>query len=224
MKNRLLVIIVSLFVNGLGIARAIDDDVLPSDQNHWTVTVSYDASIPGKWKLADGSFKMFKPGGGVSAGADYMLLLGDHFFFEPGLRLYLDNYRYDNITIGAGMPSEPVKTYDPPVRKTGLRVPLTAGYKLDIFKRGSLFLSTGPEPEFGFTARTKVDEDQTEIFEENMYRHLMRRFDIAWDIRAAVMIDRFRVDVTGALGMLDMIKTDVKMHEYRVSIGLGYVF
>lgn len=213
-----------MFISGLCNAQTIDNDVLPSDRNHWTVTVAYDASIPGKWKIADGSVKMFKPGGGVSAGVDYMLLLGDHFFFEPGLRLYLDNYRYDNITIGGGTPSEPVKTYDPPVRKTGLRMPLAVGYKLDIFKRGSLFLSTGPEPVFGFTARTKVDEDQTEIFEENMYRHLMRRFDIAWDIRAAVMIDRFRVDVTGAFGMFDMIKTDVKMHEYRVSIGLGYVF
>lgn len=224
MKHRLIVIIVSLLVNGLGIARAIDDDVLPSDQNHWTVTVSYDASIPGKWKLADGSVKMFKAGSGVSAGADYMLLFGNHFFFEPGVRFFIDNYRYDNITIGEGTPSEPSKTYDPPVRKIGLRIPLTAGYKFDVFKRGSLFLSTGPEPVIGFSARTKVGEDQTEIFEEDMYKHLMRRFDVAWDIRAAVIIDRLRVDLTGAFGMLDMIRTDVKMHEYRVSVGLGYVF
>lgn len=153
-----------------------------------------------------------------------MWLFGKNFFFEPGVRFFIDNYRYDNITIGAGTPSEPSKTYDPPVRKTGLRIPLSAGYKFDIFKRGSLFLSTGPEPIIGFSARTKVDEDQTEIFEKNMYKTLMRRFDVAWDIRAAVIIDRFRVDITGAFGMLDIIKTDVKMHEYRVSVGLGYVF
>ena len=205
-------------------AQDIDEDVLPSDRNHWTVTVTYDASIPGKWKLANGSFGMFKPGSGISVGADYMWLFGKNFFFEPGARFFIDNYRYDNITIGTGTPSEPSKTYDPPVRKTGLRIPLSAGYKFDIFKRGSLFLSTGPEPIIGFSARTKVDEDQTEIFEENMYKTLMRRFDLAWDIRAAVIIDRFRVDITGAFGMLDIIKTDVKMHEYRVSVGLGYVF
>ena len=205
-------------------AQDIDEDVLPSDRNHWTVTVTYDASIPGKWKLVNGSFSMFKPGSGVSVGADYMLLFGKNFFFEPGARFFIDNYRYDNITIGAGTPSEPSRTYDPPVRKIGLRIPLSAGYKFDIFKRGSLFLSTGPEPIIGFSARTKVDEDQTEIFEENMYKTLMRRFDLAWDIRAAVIIDRFRVDITGAFGMLDVIKTDVKMHEYRVSVGLGYVF
>lgn len=205
-------------------AQDIDEDVLPSDRNHWTVTVTYDASIPGKWKLANGSFGMFKPGSGISVGADYMWLFGKNFFFEPGARFFIDNYRYDNITIGTGTPSEPSKTYDPPVRKTGLRIPLSAGYKFDIFKRGSLFLSTGPEPIIGFSARTKEDEDQTEIFEENMYKTLMRRFDLAWDIRAAVIIDRFRVDITGAFGMLDVIKTDVKMHEYRVSVGLGYVF
>ncbi|WP_290147635.1 outer membrane beta-barrel protein [Muribaculum intestinale] len=223
MKHILLFAITALSVLAAN-AQDIDEDVLPSDRDHWTVTVTYDASIPGKWKLANGSFKMFKPGSGISVGADYMWLFGKNFFFEPGVRFFIDNYRYDNITIGAGTPSEPSKTYDPPVRKTGLRIPLSAGYKFDIFKRGSLFLSTGPEPIIGFSARTKVDEDQTEIFEKNMYKTLMRRFDVAWDIRAAVIIDRFRVDITGAFGMLDIIKTDVKMHEYRVSVGLGYVF
>lgn len=223
MKHILLFAITALSVLAAN-AQDIDEDVLPSDRDHWTVTVTYDASIPGKWKLANGSFKMFKPGSGISVGADYMWLFGKNFFFEPGARFFINNYRYDNITIGAGTPSEPSKTYDPPVRKTGLRIPLSAGYKFDIFKRGSLFLSTGPEPIIGFSARTKVDEDQTEIFEKNMYKTLMRRFDVAWDIRAAVIIDRFRVDITGAFGMLDIIKTDVKMHEYRVSVGLGYVF
>lgn len=223
MKHILLSAITALSVLAAS-AQDIDEDVLPSDRDHWTVTVTYDASIPGKWKLANGSFGMFKPGSGISVGADYMWLFGKNFFFEPGARFFIDNYRYDIITIGVGTPSEPSKTYDPPVRKTGLRIPLSTGYKFDIFKRGSLFLSTGPEPVIGFSARTKVDEDQTEIFEENMYKTLMHRFDVAWDIRAAVIIDRFRVDITGAFGMLDVIKTDVKMHEYRVSVGLGYVF
>ena len=57
-----------------------------------------------------------------------------------------------------------------------------------------------------------------------MYKGLMRRFDVAWDIRAAVIINSFRVDLTGAFGLLDLIKTDAKMHEYRISIGLGYIF
>lgn len=50
------------------------------------------------------------------------------------------------------------------------------------------------------------------------------RFDVAWNIRTATIINRFRLDITEAFGMLDVIKTDVKMHEYRVSVGLGYVF
>lgn len=224
MNHKVIILIVSLIVNSLCNAQAIDNEVLSSDRNHWTVTVAYDASIPGKWKLADGSVNMFKAGSGVSVGADYMFLFGDNFFFEPGARLFLDNYKYDMIVIGTGTPSEPSRTYDPPVRKTGLRIPMTIGYKSDIFKRGSLFLSTGPEPILGFTAKTKVDEDEAEIFEEDMYKTLMRRYDIAWDIRVAVIIDRLRVDLTGAFGMLDMIKTDVRMHEYRISIGLGYVF
>ncbi len=200
------------------------EEILSSDCNHWTVTITYDTTIPGKWKLANDSFKMFKPGSGISVGADYMLLVGKNFFFEPGARFFIDNYRYDNITIGEGTTSEPAKTYDPPVRKIGMRLPFTGGYKFDIFKRGSLFFSTGPELVIGISARTKVDEDQTDIFEEDMYRTRMRRFDVAWDIRTAIILDRFRVDLTGAIGLTDIIKTDAQMHEYRISIGLGYIF
>ena len=224
MNNKLLFLILSLFISGLCNAQTIDNDVLPSDRNYWTVTVAYDASIPGKWKIAGGYVRMFKPGSGISAGADYMMHIANNFFFEPGVRFFIDNYRYDNVVIGAGTPEEPSKTYDPPVRKIGLRIPLTAGYKFDVFKRGSLFLSTGSEPIIGFSARTKVDEDQTEIFEEDMYKTLMRRYNVAWDIRAAVIINSFRIDFTGAFGLLDVIKTDAKMHEYRVSGGVGYVF
>ncbi len=205
-------------------AQNFNEEILSSDRNHWTVTVAYDASIPGKWKAPNGSFKMFKRGSGISIGADYMWLICKSFFFEPGARFFIDNYCYDNITIGDGTPEVPAKTYDPPVRKIGLRIPLTAGYKLDIFKHGSLFLSTGPEPIIGFSARTKVDEDQTDIFEEDLYKTLMRRFDVAWDIHAAIIIDRFRIDMTGAFGMLDILKTEDSMHENRISIGLGYLF
>lgn len=205
-------------------AQSDDSDILAADRNHWTVTASYDASLPGKWKVGDSSIKMFKPGSGVSVGADYLLLLGKGFFFEPGARLYFDSYRYDNITVGAGSAYEPAMTYDPPVRKIGLRIPLTVGYKFDIFKRGSLFLSTGPEATVGFSARTKVDDGQTEIFEENLYKNQMRRYDVAWDVRAAVLIDRFRVDLTGSFGLLDVIKTAASMHESRLSIGVGYAF
>lgn len=205
-------------------AQDYDEEVLPSDRNHWTVTVAYDESIPGDWKLAGGSFKMFKPGGGVSLGVDYMLFFNNKLFFEPGVRFFIDNYRYDNITIGAGTPEEPSITCDPPVMKTGMRLPLTLGYKFDVFKRGSLFLATGLEPIIGFTARTSLDEHLKDIFTENMYKTLMSRYDMACDIRAAIIIDHFRVDLTGALGLFDVIKTDAKMHEYRISIGLGYVF
>lgn len=220
-------IIISLAVLLWAIVAFAEDsesDMLPSDRSHWTVSIGYDASIPGNWKLNNGSSKMFKSGSGISVGADYMMLIGNNVFLEPGARFFIDNYSYNNFTIGEGTPEEPSKMYDPPVRKIGFRIPLTVGYKFDIFKKGSLYLSTGPEPIIGLSARTKVDEDQKEIFEEDMYKGLMHRFDVAWDIRAAVIINRFRVDLTGAFGLLDVIKTDAKMHEYRISIGLGYIF
>lgn len=201
-----------------------ESQLLPSDRNHWTITMVSDFSIPGKWKLAGGSCKMFKPGIGVSFGADYMWLISNNFFFEPGARFFIDSYNYDSIIIGDGTLDEPSRVYDPPVRKIGFRIPLTVGYKFDIFKTGSLFLSTGPEPIIGISARTEVDVDQKDIFEENMYKGLMRRFDVAWDIRAAATINNLRVDLTGAFGLLDIIKAEAKMHEYRFSVGIGYMF
>lgn len=207
-----------------GYAQNSEEDVLPSDRNHMTVSVSYDVSIPGKWKTAAGSVKMFKPGGGVSVGLDYMWIFDNNVFFEPGARLFFDSYKYDNVTIGTGSPTEAPRTYDPSVWKSGLHLPLTAGYKFDVFQRGSLFFSTGPEPIFGFTAKTKVDDDKAEYFEQDMYKTVMRRFDIAWDVRAAIIIDRFRIDLTCAFGMLNVMKNDLSMHEHRFSVGLGYVF
>ncbi|MDE6637915.1 MAG: hypothetical protein K2K32_06745 [Muribaculaceae bacterium] len=52
---------------------------------------------------------------------------------------------------------------------------------------------------------------------------MMRRYDVAWDIGSIIM-NRFRVVVTGAFGLLDVIKTNIRMHEFRASIGLGYIF
>ena len=222
--KRTIIILIAYMIGMAANADSGNPELPPSDRNHWTVTIGYDASIPGNWKEGKVSFKRFKAGSGINIGVDYMCLIRNNFFFEPGARIFIDNYSFHNLTIGAGTPSEPSKTYDPPVRKTGFRVPLTAGYKLDIFNRGSLFISTGPEPIIGFSARTEVDKDQKKIFEENLYKKLMRRFDMAWDIRTAILIDRFRVDLTGAIGLLDVIKTDAQLHEYRISIGIGYIF
>lgn len=223
--KRTLIFLVSSILVFVANAQVDDNEILPSDRNHLTVALSYDVSIPGKWNTVSGSAKMFKPGGGVSVGADYMWLIGKNFFFEPGARIFFDSYKYDDIVVNAGSGSyEGAETIDPPLRKTGIRIPLTVGYKFDIFKQGSLFLSTGSEPILGFTAKTKLDADEKEFLEEDMYKSEMHRYDVAWDIRAAIIIDRFRVDLTGAFGMLDVMKTNVKMHEYRVSLGLGYVF
>ena len=105
-----------------------------------------------------------------------------------------------------------------------MRILLPVGYKLDIYDNGSLYLSTGPELSYGFSARTKVNKDYADIFEENLYERMMRRYDVAWDIRGSIIMNRFRVDVTGAFGLLDVIKTNIRMHEFRASIGLGYIF
>lgn len=224
MKKLLFSFIACFCILFQGSAETFDDETLPADRNHLTVTVAYDASLPGKWKTSDGSFKIFKSGSGVSAGVDFLMLLGNNLFFEPGARLYIDSYSYNNVTVGSGTVSDPAMTIDAPVRKTGLRVPLTFGYKFDIFSKGSLLLSTGPEPVIGFSARTKLDEELSDSYDENLYKNLMHRFDVAWDIRAAVVINRFRVDLTGGFGLLDVLKTDASMHEYRVSVGLGYIF
>ena len=93
MNRKLINLIVGLIVNGLCNAQAINNDVLPSDRNHWTITVAYDASIPGKWKLANESFNMFKPGCGISVGADYMYLISKNFFLPAELFREASNTR-----------------------------------------------------------------------------------------------------------------------------------
>lgn len=50
MKRIIFSLIIACFILSAN-AHAFDGDVLPSDRNHWTVTVAYDASIPGNYDI-----------------------------------------------------------------------------------------------------------------------------------------------------------------------------
>lgn len=222
MKKILVSILAALAFAGTLSAQEHDEDVLPSDRAHWTIRAALDVTIPGDWHIDGNSIKMFDPGTGVSIGASYMLPLTGKFYIEPGAHFYYDSYRYCNLVVDDGNYSES----NPSVRKSGLRIPVMAGLRFDIFRTGSLGLFTGPQACIGFTSKLDFKDNALadDPYFSNNYKGIERRFDLAWNIGALMMLGHFQVDVTGSLGLLDLNKNAISFHEYRVSVGLGYIF
>lgn len=53
----------------------------------------------------------------------------------------------------------------------------------------------------------------------------MKRVDLLWGIGAGLSYRHFYVGLSGGIGMLNMLDdSDVKFHENRVSLSLGYNF
>ncbi len=131
-------IIISLAVLLWAIVAFAEDSesiMLPSDRNHLTVSIGYDASIPGNWKLNNGSSKMFKSGSGISVGADYMMLIGNNVFFEPGATFV----RADKPIIGSG----PVDRSRLPFLKISNLYPTVSGIRNPIFRTGGSYIFDG---------------------------------------------------------------------------------
>lgn len=202
------------------------DEELVCDRAHWTVRAAWDCNIPGDWHVDGNSIDMFRHGNGVSIGAAYHLPVSGKFYVSPGLNFYYGKYSYKDLDVTGE--SGIIEAHNPKVEETGVRIPLMAGLKFDIFRRGSLAVFTGPQPCIGFSSKIKMDSNESVdlgLLENNYGEHgILRRFDLAWNIGAAVMINHFQVDVTGSLGMLDLNKGNTSFHQYRVSVGLGYNF
>lgn len=195
-----------------------------NSDSYWGVRVTLDANIPGKWhpKGAD-SFRMYKNGAGFSAGAVYHLAFNYGLFFEPGVNLYYDTYRYDDIIIDA----KDNRTVNPTVGTFGVRVPLNVGFSYPISDvlTGSFF--TGPELDLGITSRLSGNGTKYDSPDLNNYSNgIFRRFDCAWTIGiGAEFFRNYYFSVSGSLGMVNLLKnSNVTFRENAVRVTLGYNF
>lgn len=183
-----------------------------SAQNgHFGIRVGGEIVCPGDISNSGVSVDAFSVGGGVEFGGIYYAPIKAGFYIEPGLKLYYNQYSFNDDVVGL----------DASVRKFGMRIPVMLGYRFGLTNNIGLHLFTGPEFEIGFTAK-----EHSEGYSESLYGDGgMNRFDALWGIGAGISYKHFFYSVSGSIGMCNMLSdSDAKFHENRVTFSIGYNF
>lgn len=194
-----------------------------SDRVLWGAKVNANIELPGKWRFDNGgSAKMYKPGFGVDLGAVCNIYLGAGFYFEPGIDLFYEGYRYDDIYINQGQ-----KT-NPKVTKFGMRLPLVAGYTFNLSDRMGLSIFAGPQLSYAFAGKVSVEGnlDLGEDFpnDDLFGRAGQNRFDCAWKVGVGFPVDSYMLSLEADFGLTDLEKGPVKFCENRVGLAFTYYF
>lgn len=184
----------------------------------WGVKAGVDIELPGKWHGDHSSVKMFKPGIGFSAGAVCNIDLGYNTFFEPGLGLFHEQYRYDEFIV-MGDNGQPLAE-DPKVSKTGLMIPLIFGYSFWFNDDAGLRVYTGPQLRYAFDGNIDIDVDEADF----SIWDGQRRFDASWKVGLGMPFNHFMVSLEVEFGMANLLKNELKFSENRVGLGLSYYF
>lgn len=194
------------------------------NKGYFGIRLAGDIVCPGEVSSGDVSLDIFKVGGGVELGAIYNAPVVANFYIEPGLKLFYNTYsvKKDILDIYEGYYDITSISY----RKFGMRIPVQFGYHFDFAKDLKLSVFTGPELEIGLSNKCHGKFDgHSESVDAYGDEGSMHRVNVLWNIGAGVTYDRYYFGVTGAIGMCNMLDDDnIKFHESRVSISLGYNF
>lgn len=214
------------------VAPAVGQNVVvnnPDNAFFWGVRVSGDVTFPGKWKIATGDkVKMYKAGAGIEAGVVANVPLVANLYLEPGVSLYYDTYKVDNLTVldGDGSPM----TVSPALTMFGMRVPVTVGYRFDIWENASLAVFTGPELSCGLAGRYDMSDSEREALDGGLgdvygKEGSNNRVDLGWKVGAGLYVGpHWWAGVSGTLGLLDQYKNDVELRNNRLAVTVGYNF
>lgn len=189
--------------------------------SYFGIKAGFDVNIPGKWHYDDGSVKMYRNGYGFNIGGVYNAWLGKGFYLEPGISLYYDSYSVYEVYTSDGLQSDK----DPSLYKVGLRIPVVAGYEFSITDKYSMTIFTGPELNYSFSGKYKVEDKELwgdlvdSLFDSN------RRIDCAWKVGVGFPVNNFTLSFEGDIGMTNLMKSsNIKFRENRFTIGLAYYF
>lgn len=203
------------------------DNEFPYDTPFWGLRASFDLSCPGKWKVDNTKLDAFGTGPGVNVGMVYNRPLGGGFYVEPGIGVFYDTMDADYDT-NREAPLPGAETIDAWVGTVGLHIPLMAGYRVDLAPASSLFFSTGPQLEIGFTAHLTDDMPGGSSLAGELYDTLLRRFDCQWKVGVGYAFNyNYYVGVEAAFGLVNLAKhsnNSISFHRSLVSFTVGYNF
>lgn len=221
--KKFMILVATLF--GIAVVAHAQNTVLdnPSNRAYFGLRGSLDLMFPGDLKTGNLSVSSFKTAPGVELGGIYNVPVKANFYIEPGFKLFYDTYKLKDVSLDF----DDDITYDPrtSVRRFGFRIPVMAGYHFDFNPGVKLHIFTGPEMEVGIWSRAYENFDDGHQ-SENLYGDEggYNRVDLSWILGAGISYRHFYFGINGAFGMLDMAKENIKLHENRLSISLGYNF
>lgn len=187
----------------------------------WGLKASVGLELPGYWRGNGKSTRMFTTGTDVTAGTVCNIYLGNGFFMEPGLSLFYQSYKYDDLTVTTpdGTPDQ----FNPSLYKLGFQVPVLAGYSIRAGER--LFMNTYTGPQFRVCAAGKVRLSESALLDGKDFSiwDTQRRYEVGWVVGAGCQVDRIMISLEGTIGINNIVKTHgLKYRQNRVSLALTY--
>lgn len=187
--------------------------VLSNPGNHarWGIRASLDISVPGKINGA----KVYHNDVGFSAGVVYQLPLVANLYFEPGLGLFYDTFNFGKLTISDGTADGYGYETTPKYSQFGLRVPLTFGYRFDLWENGGVSILTGPELSVGLSGRIHgkylddIDDLSLDMYDDD---NGFRRFNLLWGVGASIDAGSFTIGAVYDFGLLNTRKEKLPLN------------
>lgn len=196
----------------------------PNNKPFFGLRLGGEITCPGDFKTDGFNFDFFKVGGGVELGGIYNIPIVANFYLEPGMKFFYNTYSFKDEWLDE-LDYQSFKSIS--IKKSGMRIPVMAGYHFDFTNDVKAFIFTGPELEIGFSAR-EVQKARNIKHSNNLYGEDgdMNRIDLLWSVGAGFAYQHFNFSVSGNFGMLNMLSDspDVKFNENRVTFSLGYNF
>lgn len=210
--------IIALLVCVVGILNGHAEEEEMNRAPMFGIKAAFDVNIPDYWHADGGSVKMYRNGKGFTLGGVYNVYLGKGFYVEPGVSFFYDSYSYYDLKIS----DKDIET--PSLYKTGVRIPVVAGYSFNLSENFSMSVYTGPEFNWAMGGKIKVkNRDLVGDFPDSLFGNFQRRVDCAWKIGVGFPYNGFLISVDGEIGVTDLMKNpDISFRENRVTIGLTY--
>lgn len=202
----------------------------PTNRIRPGIRAGWEYTMPGALYLDGKPIKTFVPGHGLMLGGFVHIPLWHNLYIEPAVSLYYNTYEYDNIVV-YGTDDDGNDTLEyiyPEVRKVGFNIPVPVGFHFDLWDDASVALNTGPMVQLGISNLVSINSKYlglTDIKHDNYSLDGdYRRIDLAWQMGLSGRVHNWRLDISLAIGLLDLHKGPYNFHEYRVTASLGYLF
>lgn len=207
----------------------------PDNAPYFGIRAGLDIACPGDISVGNAGLDFFKNGAGFNVGGIYNFPVIANFYVEPGVSLFYNTYGVkseffdiiDDTDFNGDGYADNIGIRSMSVRKFGIRIPVMAGYHFDFTPDLRLHVFTGPELEIGIKSKLHAKINRfnatTGAYGNDGF---LKRVDCSWDFGVGLQYSCYYVNLTGAIGMCNMINKipGATYHENRVSLNLGYNF